>query len=147
MSKKLKYGQTPMDRLPKKKLLRLAQKMFCALTHSYSVMYAVSNTQPYWSREGIGGKAKIMAKESIEEAMGDHEAEDVYRSFFRMAKDLLFRDPAVQTGWVVCPKCKDIVARKGPGVKNPLIPGSHCEGLRKPGCKGILRAYRWSDLK
>jgi len=146
--KKLKYGTTPLDGLSHKKLLLLAKKMFCTLTSARSVlaMMADVRTDPYWTHpDGSGRRALCMANETMKEASHGYEAEDIYRSYFRLAVDPLFKVSTVKTGWLKCTKCKDIVARaNGP---NALHPGSSCADLRNKGCKGLLRALRLSDIK
>lgn len=106
----------------------------------------VSNpSSPYWSADGSGGRALLKA-DQIEAIKEKYYSEDIYRSFFRYADDLLFT--GVGFGWDVCPKCGTMVGASGGNKKRHT--GLRCGdviGFKQRECDGILRPLQWDDLK
>lgn len=146
--KELTWGQTPWDDLDRDTLLREVQKMASALQSANSVMRIVKASapdHPFWA-EGSGWTA--LAK--VEQALGrldQYEGENVYRSFYRYADDLLFeRTPGARIGfgWAVCPVCGQML---GEGVDGHSQIGTPCNSHINKKCPGVLRALEWSDLE
>lgn len=111
----LKWGQTPWDNMSREELLREVQRMFAALTATRSVVAITRHSDPqspYWSDQGTGGQALLMADEALGPwAKPNSDGEDVYRAFFRCAIDLLFKAP-VGPGWMVCETCDEMLANR-----------------------------------
>lgn len=138
---KLKWGQTPWDKMSKSELLREVQRMFTALESARSAMKLSSDmSHPFWSDIGSGGRALSKANQVIESIYDKYDSESVYRSFYRYAISLLFNVPDKEK-WVVCSECG---AMYSPGELDKPC-GIFPSG--KKDCKGTLRALNWSDLK
>lgn len=95
-AKDLEWGETPFDDLDRGELLRLVQAYHAAALSADSVLHQFSYGQerhPYWSLEGVGGRARARLQFLIERAgdgKADKASESIYRSFFRTAYGLLF---------------------------------------------------------
>lgn len=143
----LKWGQTPWDDLSKEELLREVQRMYCALSGTYSILLQDQRdgaNSLFYGYEGRGGRALEMARQALSR-MENYNPENVYRSFFRYAYDLLFDNnpnARIGSGWLVCPKCGGMI---GDRTNDKL--GARCSvaGL-KSDCDGVLRLLQWSDL-
>lgn len=141
--KQLEWGETPWDNLTKEELLREVQRMYCAVSSAYSVLldYAGSDpSHPFWSKEGRGARTLEMCRQSLAN-LEDYEPDNMYRSFFRYAHDLLFDsnpNAVLGFGWHICPKCGTMR-----GSKNDVLVGESC---MEPKCNGVLRKLEWGDL-
>ena len=172
--KRLDWGETPWDGLSSEELLRECWKMFAALQSAESIikqcriqylwhklpsgieqeqvheaMESLIKADPYWGH-GMGGRAM----EEVRQAMSRRDAfdsEDIYRSFFRYATDLLFEERdgmEIGFGWDVCPVCGDMIGRSGDGKRHG---GLACKDTASCGrtngeCPGIMRPIDWVDL-
>lgn len=136
--KKLKWGETPFDKMNRDELVRFAQASYAALESTRSCL-AMSkhpnDTSLYWGKEGSGGRALFQADAVINEVQAKFDSETIYRSFFRYARDLLFPGMDRHT-WLVCEK--DNVMMKGVGDQ-PIR--TECTD-----CGGPLRPITWADL-
>lgn len=144
---KLKWGETPFDRLTPEEARLMMCRMYSAITCLRSCMRMARTANPespYWGRNGSGGLAIAKADEVVEPLDQAYGSESIYRSFFRYADDLLFSGEKADTGfqWSVCPKCKVMM---GPGPDRPRLDGQPCRGTQK--CDGVMRPLIWDDLK
>lgn len=140
---KLKWGETPWDHLSREDLIREVQRFYSAAIAAQTALKLSSMNDPhspYWATtNGTGGMAlaKIdMALDRSEAAKFD--SEDLYRSFFRYAADLLFTSE-LGFGWWICDKCGTML-------------GAPAEGQQRTqkciDCKTEqLRPITWDDLK
>lgn len=80
----------------------------------------------------------------------DEMREHLFKGFSRYAVDLLFEDRTfpVRKDWVVCPVCGEVFAKGLRTDDSPIRPGAiHKDVLPIDlTCKGVLRAYSWTDL-
>jgi hypothetical protein len=143
MAKRLEWGETPFDKLSRDELLRHAQRMYNTVESMYSALRLSSHgrTDGFWGTEGTGGKAIEKGRQVLEPIHQEWEKEDIYRSFFRYATDLLFakNEYRIGAGWGVCPKCGTMLGETLDGktsIGNPCIR-----------CGETLRALSWEDLK
>lgn len=141
--KQLEWGETPWDDLTKEELLREVQRMYCAVSSAYGVLLEDAERNeghPFWSNEGRGGRTLEMCRQSLAK-LEDYEPENIYRSFFRYAHDLLF-DPnpnaVIGFGWHICPKCGTMR-----GGNKEFLAREPCMETK---CDGILRKIEWGDL-
>lgn len=136
--KKLKWGQTPWDKLSREELLRTVQRYHSALSSLDSCMSMSRAMQPeslYWGKTGSGGRALAKSGAILDDIHGRFFAEDIYRSFFRYADDLLFPAAADEFGpWGICLQGH---------MWAPFRDGEVCSILT---CKGPMRRLQWSDL-
>lgn len=148
MSKKLEWGQTPWDNLTREELLREVQRMASALQSANSVLKmveAVGSDHPFWT-EGTGARAAAKVNQALFR-LADYSSENVYRSFYRYADDLLFdrsTKPRIGWGWAVCPVCDQMI---GEGTEGQSAVGTPCASHLHNECAGILRAITWDDLQ
>lgn len=174
--KRLKWGETPWDGLSREELLRECQRMYAALQSAQSVikncrisslwhrlpagiqqddvheaLESLAKVDGYWGY-GVGGKTLEEVRQALSRA-DEFDSEDVYRSFFRYATDLLFEDRGgmhIGFGWDVCPECGVMIGRSGDGKRHG---GMACKDTATFGrtdgkvCPGVLRPIEWSDLK
>lgn len=150
--KELKFGETPWDNLPREELLREVQKMYAVIGALNSVVSQSRRPEaeqhPYWGAEGTGGRALEMANQVLTPITEKYEAENIYRSFYRYAYDLLFDQSKAKIGfgWVVCPECGVMF---GKDTKGHSHEGENCSSVgmsNKPDCQGVFRKIEWSDL-
>jgi hypothetical protein len=137
--KKLKWGETPFDKMDRAQLLLHCQRMYDACTGSRSLLrqfeWADPNS-PFWGRKhGSGGRELAKLSDIVEtiEATFDHES--IYRAFFRYATDLLFPTLGIGSRWHVCDKCGS-------------MQGAACDGAVHlcVMCKSTMRPIVWADL-
>jgi hypothetical protein len=132
--KKLKFGQTPFDRMTKKELREVAIRMFSALesTNSCLRMSKWNNeSSSYWGKQGSGGIALEKAKQVLDPIYKDYGEEKIYRMFYRYSCNLIF-DEVDKHDWQICDKDGTMFS---PG----RVP---C-----PACGGKLRDLTLEDLK
>lgn len=167
--KKLNWGQTPWDALSREELLREVWKMFSALQSANSALLQIRDSL-FWNRAGLSESdtSEQIRKKIENAAAGDlywgkgtagsaiskieqalcrtekYSSEDIYRSFFRYADDLLFKRNGLRIGfgWAVCPKCGTMV---GETLDGESAVGKTCD-WKVGKCGGILRPLEWSDL-
>jgi hypothetical protein len=136
--KKLKWGQTPFDKMTKKKLLLVAKTMYSALISARSALAILDYPKgnPYFGERGSGGRALEKAEQAYQLATSGHDSENVYRSFFRYADDLLFDCSVFEIGsnWYVCDKCKTMIGIRNNSDKTCI-------------CGNEMRKMTWDDLK
>lgn len=143
MKKQLEWGQTPWDDLDRDTLLREVQRMASALQSAHSVMRMTkynNEEHPYWS-VGTGARACKKVDQALAR-LEDYDSEDVYRSFYRYADDLLFT--GVGFGWAVCPVCGQMFGENSEGAS---AVGTKCASHLNKTCPGVLRPITWDDLK
>jgi hypothetical protein len=141
--KRLKWGETPWDKLSRDELLREVQRMYAAITAARSVLHILRHHDQdsvFW-KAGSGGSSIEECDQVTERVETEFDGEDVYRSFFRFATDLLFEDRGknMRANWHVC-QCGIMTGHTGPGV--PV-----CAGCEAAGCKVPMRPITWDDLK
>ncbi len=113
-ARELRWGETPFDRMSHEDLLIHAKRMFLALTSLHSVVsqHKVSDEHfnklnlPYWSNDGMGGKALNLSKRTLGKIKRGYNSDNIYRMFFRYAKDVLFEPDENASRWQVCDHCK-----------------------------------------
>lgn len=169
MKKELEWGETAWDDLTREELLKEVWKMFSALQSANTVLLQtvdarflpfvdlsdgdytkarkavekLASEDLYWG-QGTGATALTKVKQALSRA-NKYSSENIYRSFFRYADDLLFKRDTkrIGWGWVVCSKCGQMVGETLDG-KSDL--GKPCKyGVKD--CKGIYRRLKWSDLR
>lgn len=136
--KRLEWGETPWDAMPREELLREVQRGYSALTAARGVLSmtkALDPSSPFWiGPYGTGGRALAKCNAVVEPIEARFDGEDIYRSFFRYADDLLF-GTEIGSGWRVCP--------------NGHMFASNLTDLSAETCsicKGAMRAITWADL-
>lgn len=145
--KKLQWGETPWDDLPRDDLLREVQRMFWALQSAKSIlgMFKGRNElSSFWGEQGSGGKALDRSSQIIDPLYQAYDAESVYKAFFRYAASLLFDVPDEEK-WLICPVCGGMWSGKRavPYVGRPC---SAYPIASEDGCTGVLRWLEWVDL-
>lgn len=139
--KKVKWGETPLDRLTKKQLLTEANRMASALMAANGVLcqFVGDTHHPFWGSEGRGGRAIEKCAQAMVLFEG-YDAENVYRSYFRYCDDVLFDNAKVKLGfgWHVCDLCGNMVAGDHVEVDNPC---------RDHKCGGKLRKIEAIDIE
>ena len=147
MSKKqLAWGQTPWDDLDRDELLREVQRMASALQSANSVLSMISAAEPahpFWTR-GTGARAAAKVEQALAR-LTEYDGENIYRSFYRYADDLLFDSTTMRIGWgwAVCPVCDQMI---GEGIDEQSAVGTTCASHLNTKCPGVLRAITWDDL-
>lgn len=137
--RKLEWGETPWDDMPREQLLREVQRMYAALLAARSplAMWKLRDPEsPFWSIHGTGGRALSMA----DQALAPYPNEPAYRSFFRYAVDLLFE--GVGSNWMICEGCLGMVGNHLDRPTSCCLP--RCE---KADPKPVFRKICWDDLK
>lgn len=154
--KELKWGETPWDHLDKADLLRTVQRMYSAVLSLHSALSLCNHNDErsgyqggYWGFDGTGGVALERGRQVLDPIHEEYSEEDIYRSFFRYANDLLFdrsRGYRVGFGWTVCPVCGLMI---GENMMGESLLGKRCSEVYPRGegrCEGIFRELTWEDL-
>lgn len=144
--KELKWGETPFDSMTRDELLLEVKRMFAAIGAAQTVMALSKNmneNSPFW-KEGTGARAVEMC-EQISDRYREYHGEEIYRSYYRYATDLLFERRGVQIGhgWAVCPLCGVMLGEQGNGKS---MVGERCM-MGNTDCPGHMRLLEWSDLE
>lgn len=142
MVRSLKWGETPFDRMSREELLRHAQRLYAAAESMESELEAHQygrEESPYWAEGGAGWNALTQGSQAVAAASEGFDREEIYRMFFRYARDLLF--DGVGNRWRICPKCRVMAGRAWNGDS---LTGAPCVS---PKCDGVLRKITWEDLK
>lgn len=155
-SKELQWGETPFHKMSPEELLRAAIRMYDACVSAKSALALCEANDkvrwpinPYWA-EGTGGRALEKCRQVVDPIELRYSSEAIWRSFYRPAVDLLWKDnpPIIlTTGWAICPKCGQMV-----GTSRRLHESAHgkvCKDAMSfsPDCDGILRPMTWEDMK
>jgi hypothetical protein len=105
--RKLEWGETPWDDMPREQLVREVQRMYSALILARGPLIngkRREESSPYWRRGGVGGDAIDRVEQALSPYKNDESDgggyEPAYRSFFRYAVDLLFDGHG--SNWAVC---------------------------------------------
>ena len=141
----LKWGETYFDRMTHEELLLHAKRMYSALQAADGVisqsveMDKYHGESVYYSKRGVGGAAHERIQQTLDAITlrSDNYREDMYRSYFRYATDLLFQYNGyrhVNTGWKVCEQGH----MTGNDHDSPIDACPHC--------RGSVRPLQWSDL-
>lgn len=150
----LEWGQTPWDNKTREELLLEVKRMYSALSSLYSSEKMSSDwhvfkeqENPYYGKGGAGGRALEKGRQILEIIHKEFSSEDIYRSYFRYANDLLFEDTGygIGSGWIVCPKCGLML-----GSRDDMDDiGARCGDVFPPNqaCDGVLRKLEWADLE
>jgi hypothetical protein len=153
--KELKWGQTPFHRMTKKALVLTACRLYAAAVSARSVIgmdkaanEAMGRNMAFYGTDGTGGRSLEMLEQALREAEKGYDQEDIYRSFFRYALDLLFDGSVYRIGknWMVCPVCGTMLGGRGDGS---TVEGQVCHeayGLARGKCEGVFRRLTWDDL-
>ena len=143
--KELEWGETPWDNFSREDLLREVQRMYSAVLSAHSVM--ILSREPsslfWWSDDGSGRRALAktqMVLDKVKEL--GYKDENIYRSFFRYAIDLLFT-PELGFGWAVCDTCDSMI---GSGVDTKDMVGEECPFCKNNGKLSLMRKLEWKDL-
>lgn len=143
-SRKLGWGETPWDDMPREQLLREVQRMYSALISARGSLIngqRFDSENPYWKRGGCGGEAVEMVEQALSPYKGDHQGngyEPAYDTFFRYANDLLF--DGCGSNWMVCDNGDMVGSYTG---KQHTV----CELCRARGKGEVpMRPLQWSDL-
>jgi len=152
--KTLKWGETPWDNMTKDELLLEVRRMYSAMRSLYSVVKmdaGMSSNGAYFGKNGVGGNALEKGRQIIEPLFNQYEngEEDIYRSFFRYADDLLFDGlggfTMISSRWHVCPECGLMIGENPRGRK---LLNERCGDVSpNEKCNGIMRLLSWDDLK
>lgn len=146
-AKKLKYGETPFDKLSPEEMKRALCRAYSAvscLASCLRITRCADETSPFWSMRGSGGRALAKAEAVLDPVEKEFDGESIYRAYFRYADDLLF-SPEVGFNWAYCPTCKQMV---GPSGDKPPSWGKVCrEAMPFGKCDSVLRPLEWADLK
>lgn len=138
--RELEWGETPWDGMTREQLLREVQRMYSALTSARSALRLIRHNDrgsPFWGSEGSGGLAIGKADQIVAAVETDHDAESVYRAFFRYADDLLF--DGLGSDWRIC--------EQGHMTAAPdRSPPTECALCRYEGRTATVRPLAWSDL-
>ncbi len=142
-ARRLKYGQTPWDRLSRKELLLLLCRYHSALSSAASCLRMSrvgSEDHPYFGPDGSAGHAIAKADFIMRLAGEDMDAgsEKIYRQFFRSATSVLFPGVPLNRGlspWYICETCGQMLS----GSVDP--PSRLCK------CDGAWRPFRMSDIR
>lgn len=153
----LEYGLTPFDSMPQADLLLHAKRLYDACNSLRSVAQIISvndDSNPFWAH-GSGAKAIEKGVQACDAVEHGYSREDIYRSYYRYATDLLFEskgDLRIGFGWVVCTGCMEMWAA-GDHVSQQwkFSEGRPCTGWghlpEDRTCKGVYRLLTWDDLK
>lgn len=144
---RLRYGQTPWDRLSRTELLLMVCRYHDALSSAASclrVMRCQDDNSPYWALPG-GEGGRALAKwdflDTISSQNSDTAHEKIYRAFFRSAGRVLF--PGVNLGgwhkWWICEACGQMSATADTFDGKPKRP-CHCSDSE-------WRPFRLSDIR
>ena len=150
MSRKrtLKWGETPFHHLSHDELLRTTERMYAAiLSMNFALKMCDDGSDAgFWGTEGSGGTALEKARQIIKPIHTAYSDEDIYRSFFRYANDLLFDRSTYKIGfgWVVCDTCKVMVGETVQGDSYLNHKCSEIFDYKK--CPGTFRPLTWGDL-
>lgn len=145
----LKWGETPFDRMTNEELLLNAKRMYAALVSLNSVARLCKGTDDdnsFWGKGGSGGAALEEGNQALDAIHEQYSSEDIYRSYFRYAVDLLFESNGFRIGfgWAVCPECGIML---GAGWEGESQIGKVCSStVAATDCDGVLRELAWSDL-
>lgn len=142
-NRELKWGQTPWDNLPREELLRHVQRLYAALVAARSALSLVGHGEAsgFWDRRrGSGGRALAQSDIALGKALAGHDSENVYRSFFRYAVDLLFL-PELGRYWTACDGCTSFW-----GDEQGNLAGKPCRECAALGRHSIRRPLEWRDL-
>lgn len=146
----LEWGQTPWDSLSREELLREVERMYSAivaLNSCLAMSKSASSANSFWGHEGSGGIALEKARQVLGPLHAKFDREDIYRSFFRYANDLLFNPTGyrIGSGWSVCPVCDVMLGNtRHPDGTEETQNGKVCHFTA--GCTGIMRPLEWADL-
>lgn len=147
--KELVWGTTPFDAMSRDELLRQCQRLYVAtesLTSMAHLFRHGNESSPFWT-EGSGGRALEYGSQALNAARDGYEHGDIYDSFFRYARDLLFTDkPGMELGgqWTICPECGQMFG--GSDALND-IGQPHKVAARWGECEGIMRRVQWEDFR
>ncbi|KWU23394.1 hypothetical protein [Burkholderia cenocepacia] len=149
----LQWGTTPFDALSPEELRRQCERLYAATESLSSLarqLRAGGESHPFW-RDGLGARAIEEGEQALEAARQGYSSGDIYDSYFRYARDLLFveRNPNIAPGsrWAICSTCKRMA-----GSTQNSFEGKACAeviGHRTQGllCTGVLRHVVWDDLR
>lgn len=144
MAERLEWGETPWDKKTREELLLDVKRMYgaiVALNSVCSLCKCGQEVSSFWSNEeGSGFRALELARQILEPIHKEYDSEDIYRSFFRYAYDLLF-DGKMGFGWYVCDTCKRMIGRS---QDKETREGDWC---MFPPCQGKYRKLTWQDMK
>lgn len=141
MADDLNWGETPFDHMTPEAVLLNAKRMYSALVtlRSLAKQLRLGNEQsPFWSI-GVGGSAIEKGEQAYAAVTGGFTEENIYRSYYRYADDLLFdtsKHPMIGSGWYVCATDGQMIGRSLAGD-----PPSSCRT-----CGGPMRPLIWDDL-
>jgi hypothetical protein len=156
-NKELQWGETPFHRMTPGELLKAAIKMYDGLVSAKSALALCEYNDrcvfpgqfnPFWT-QGTGGIALEKCRQVVDPMEKKYSSENIYRSFYRPAVDLLWKDNGqieLTTKWAVCPVCGNWVGKALHGQDDRW--GKRCGdvGLGDK-CNGILRPMTWDDVK
>ena len=142
---KLSFGTTPFDRMTKEDLLLTTKRLYSALVSTRYILgmdFVRDSGAPFWTK-GSGFRALSRAEQALDPIHQQYSVEDIFRSYFRYADDLLFT--GVGFGWVVCGKCGRCVAKEA-AVEECI--GKKCVDLigLDPSCDGVIEKLDWKHL-
>lgn len=143
MKPELQWGETPWDELSRDDLLREVQRMYAALVAlntTAGLCRFREEASPFWGTRGTGGRAIEHARQILEPLHAKYSSEQIFRSFFRYAVDLLFENLGSQ--WAVCDQCGQMlgtVEGQPSKIGEPCAPPFGCG-------KGVTRKLEWKDL-
>lgn len=135
------------DTFTKETFIRHAQRMYAALTSSYSVMKQLqleTKESSYWDSEQEGGIAFQLVNDILLPLHEKVNENELYYNFFRYANELLFQDQVKTSIWLVCPTCKQMY---GFGNQDDIGKPCHEIDLFVKECKGNVRKLEWEDLQ
>jgi len=154
--KQLKWGETPFHKMDHATLLMSAIKMYWSLNSCSGEVKKLKEMNKIFGREekpnlyfekgGSGFNALYMADQALDPINREYESEDVYRSYYRYAIDLLF--PECTSGLVVCPVCGQMFGAYGDGrTDEGKVCGQKFKVRFSTGCPGVFRKLTWKDME
>lgn len=146
--KELQWGETPWDGLSRDELLREVQRMYAAvvaLETTSKLWRCQDEHSPFWGKHGTGWRGLEHARQILKPLHAAYGAEQIFRSFFRYAGDLLFDGLGLE--WAVCDKCGQMIGgHLGEDGSYTSIAGQSCSSFLRDKCSGTFRPLTWEDL-
>jgi hypothetical protein len=149
--RKLKWGETPWDKMTKKECIRSAQMLYSAMLscrYPMKIQQMSEPNSPFWSDpEGFGHHAVGVLTQALDSIHDHYDESKMYDVFFAYANDFLFTN-----SWQkhrICPECGTIMSISTGAYPQEDVLGKPCKEVyirRDKNCDGIFREYTWNDL-
>jgi hypothetical protein len=141
--RKLRWGETPFDRMDRAELLRFARRAYAALDSARSALSIIrgpcDERDPFWGAGGTGGDALSYCR--IVLTPFEKDADDIYRFYFRPAGSLLWPELPKSETRLICDNCGQWIAQRG-----STLDLAHPAFLMKQGCPPEMRQMTLADV-